>query len=163
MVHNIVFEPNPMLHKRSVDVELKEISTKEMQKFIKDMVETMYVKDGVGLAAVQVGRPMQLCVIAKNYNALNEHEDLCLINPTWTKLSLFKGLDEEGCLSVPGIYGQVKRYLKIKVRALDKNGQPLEFAAENFFARIIQHEVDHLNGILFIEKAKNLHKINKEL
>jgi peptide deformylase len=125
------------------------------------MVETMYAKDGVGLASVQVGESKQLCVIAKNYNTLNKKQDLCLINPSWTKLSVFKAWDEEGCLSVPGVYGKVKRYTKIKVQALDSNGKLLEFVAEDFFARIIQHEVDHLNGILFIEKAKNLHQIDK--
>jgi len=163
MIYDIVMEPNPMLHRRSEDVDVQKISSKEMQKFIKDMVETMYVKDGVGLASVQVGNPIQLFVLAKNYNTLNKHEDLCLINPTWTKLSIRKGWDEEGCLSVPGVYGKVRRYLKIKVKAFDKNGQPVEFIAEDFFARIIQHEVDHLNGHLFIEKAKDLHKIKKEL
>ncbi len=160
MVYDIVFEPNAILHKRSADVDPKKINSREMQRFIKDMVETMYIKDGVGLAAVQVGTSLQLCVIAKAYNTLNEREDLCLINPNWKKLSIFQDWDEEGCLSVPGIYGKVKRYKKIKVTALDKNGKPLEFVAENFFARIIQHEVDHLNGHLFIEKAKDLRTVD---
>ncbi len=163
MVYDIIIEPNPILHQRSADVVISEIPTKEIQKFIKDMVETMYVKDGVGLAAVQVNKPIQLLTIVKEYNDLNKKEDLCLINPSWTKASAFKAWDEEGCLSVPEVYGKVKRYTKIKVKALDKNGKPIEFVAEKFFARIIQHEVDHLNGILFIEKAKDLHKIKKEL
>ena len=162
MIYDIVFEPNTILHKRSADVGLKDIGTREMQKFIKDMVETMYVKDGVGLAAVQVGKSIQLCVIAKNFNTLNTKEDLCLINPSWAKMSVFKDWDEEGCLSVPGVYGKVKRYKKIKVKALDKNGKSLEFVAEGFFARIVQHETDHLNGHLFIEKAKDLRHIDKE-
>ncbi len=160
MVYDIVFEPNPILHKRSLDIDSKEIGSREMQKFIKDMIETMYVKDGVGLAAVQVGKSIQLCVIAKAYNSLNNHEDLCLINPSWKKMSVFQDWDEEGCLSVPGVYGKVKRYKKIHVKALDKHGQPLDFVAEGFFARIIQHECDHLNGHLFIEKAKNLRTID---
>jgi peptide deformylase len=162
MIYDIVFEPNPILHKRSSDIDPQEISTKEMQKFVKDMVETMYAKDGVGLAAVQVGVSKQLCVIAKEYNELNKRKCLTLINPTWVKLSNTTAWDEEGCLSVPGIYGQVKRYTKIKVKALDEHGKPLEFVAENFFARIVQHEADHLNGTLFIEKAKNLHKLDQD-
>ena len=161
MIYDIVFEPNPILHRRSEVLTLTEIKTAEMQRFIKDLVETMYVKDGVGLAAVQVGKSSQLCVIAKNFNELNKKQDLCLINPTWTKVSRHTAWDEEGCLSVPGLYGKVKRYTTIKVMALDLNGQPLEFIAEDFFARIIQHEADHLNGILFIEKAKDLHKFEK--
>ena len=162
MVYEIVFEPNPILHKRSADIDPKKISSRETQKFIKDMVETMYVKDGVGLAAVQVGESKKLCVIAKAYNALNTREDLCLLNPTWKKLSIFQEWDEEGCLSVPGVYGKIKRYKKIQVKALDENGKPLEFVAEGFFARIVQHECDHLNGHLFIEKAKDLRTVDKE-
>lgn len=161
MVYDIVIEPIPMLHKRSLDVDPKDIKSREMQKFIKDMVETMYVKDGVGLAAVQVGRPIQLCVIGKNYNPFGK-DDLCLINPVWTKLSITKEWDEEGCLSVPGVYGKIKRYKKIKVSALDKNGKKLEFIAEDFFARIVQHECDHLGGHLYIEKAKDFRHVDKE-
>ncbi len=160
MIYDIVFDPNPILHKRSSDIDPKEISGKEMQKFVKDMVDTMYAKDGVGLAAVQVGVGKQLCVIAKEYNELTKRKCLTLINPTWVKLSSKTAWDEEGCLSVPGIYGKVKRYTKIKVKALDEHGKELEFIAEDFFARIIQHEADHLNGTLFIEKAKDLRKID---
>lgn len=161
MIYTIVKEPNPLLHKRSLDVEKKTIPTKEFQTLIKDMVETMYAKDGVGLAAVQIGKSLQLCVIAKAYNTLDPKHDLCLINPKWTKLSIHKTWDEEGCLSVPGIYGKIKRYTNIKVTALSFKGEPLEFEAHDFFARIIQHEADHLNGELFIEKAKDLHKVEK--
>ena len=161
MVYDIVFEPNPILHKRSADVDPVEITSREMQKFIKDMVETMYLKDGVGLASVQVGRSIQLCVIAKKFNPITK-DDLCLINPVWSKLSIAKEWDEEGCLSVPGVYGKIKRYKKIKVTALDKKGSKLEFIAEDFFARIVQHECDHLNGHLYIEKAKDLRRVDKE-
>jgi peptide deformylase len=161
MVYDIVFEPTAMLHARSADVNPAEIKTREMQKFIKDMIETMYIKDGVGLAAVQVGRPIQLFTLIKTFNTLDPTEDLCLINPSWKKLSLLKSPDEEGCLSVPRIFGKIKRYKKIKVTALNKKGEKIEFIAENFFARIIQHEVDHLNGHLYIEKATGLHRVEK--
>jgi len=159
MVYDIVMEPHPMLHEPSAPVTPDEIKSREMQKFIKDMVETMYVKNGVGLAAVQVGRPIQLFTLIKEYNNLNKREDLVLFNPTWKKLSLRALTDEEGCLSVPKIYGQRKRVAKIYVTGLDKNGKKIEFIAENFFARIIQHEVDHLNGHLYIEKATSLRKV----
>lgn len=157
MVLNIVIDPSPILHSPSTPVSKEEILSRETQKLIKDMMETMYVKNGVGLAAVQIGRPIQLFVLAKNYNDLNRHEDLCLFNPSWSKLSMFQNSDEEGCLSVPGLYGQRKRYSKILVNGTDKNGRDLEFTAEHFFARIIQHEIDHLNGHLFNEKATKLH------
>ena len=162
MIYDITYEPNPILHKRSADIDPKEIGTKDMQKFFKDMVETMYAKNGVGLAAVQVGISKQLCVIVKEYNELSKRKCLTLINPTWVKLSSKTDSDEEGCLSVPGIYGRVKRYTNIKVKAFDEHGKQLEFIAEGFFARIIQHEADHLNGTLFIEKAKDLHRIDKD-
>ncbi len=162
MIYDIVFEPNEILHRRSADLTPEEIKTPAMQKFIVDMVETMYAKDGVGLAAVQIGKSIQLCVIAKAYNELNKAKDLCLTNPTWTKISRHTNWDEEGCLSVPGIYGKVKRYTNLKVKALNSQGRPFEFIAQDFFARVIQHEADHLNGTLFIEKAKDLHKFEKK-
>lgn len=159
MVYDIVTDPDPRLHKPSEPVPLEKIKTREMQKFIKDMVETMYVKNGVGLAAVQVGRPIQLCIIVKQFNDLDNREDLCLINPTWKKLTIVKQSDEEGCLSLPGTYGLRKRYTRIGVEAFNKNGDKIQFVAEDFFARIIQHELDHLNGHLFVEKATKIHKV----
>lgn len=162
MVYEIVTDPNPILHEPSSLVSVSDISTPKIQKLIKDMVETMYVKNGVGLAAVQVGKPLQVFVLAKNYNSLNRHEDLCLINPNWKKMSLFQKSDEEGCLSVPGIYGQRKRYTKIIVTGFNKKGEELEFTAEDFFARIIQHEIDHLNGHLYVEKATKLHRVKDD-
>lgn len=160
MVYDLVYEPAPLLHKRLADIDPADLSKREMQKFCKDMIETMYVKDGVGLAANQVGKDLQLCTIVKQYNALSP-EDLVLINPSWTKVDKHQAWDEEGCLSVPGKYGKIKRYTKIKVKALDKKGNSLEFVAEDFFARIIQHECDHLNGHLYIEKAKDIHDAGK--
>lgn len=162
MIYPIVTDPHPILHQRSADVDPSAIPTKEMQTFVADMIETMYVADGVGLAAVQVGKSMQLCVIAKDF-VPGKKKDLCLINPTWTKLSVKKNWDEEGCLSVPGVFGKVQRYTHIKVRALNEKGEQLEFEAEGFFARIVQHECDHLNGTLFIEKAKDLRRPGREL
>lgn len=158
MIYPIVFDPNDILHAPAAKVPPENITTREMQKFFKDMVETMYVKDGVGLAAVQVGKALQVCTIIKTFNALNPREDLVLINPTWEKVSRHTEWDEEGCLSVPGWYGKIKRYTTIKVRAFGVNGKPLEFVAKDFFARIVQHEVDHLVGHLYVERAKDLHK-----
>jgi len=161
MILKIITDPNPILHKKGADLTGADLKSDKIQKLIADMAETMYSSDGVGIAAPQVEQSIQLCVIAKQYNALNANKDLVLVNPVWVKQSVLKKTDEEGCLSVPNIYGQVKRYTKIKVKALDKTGRPVDFIAKDFSARVIQHEVDHLNGILFIEKAKNLHKIEK--
>ena len=159
MLLEVTLEPNPILHKKSRDLTVDELISPAIKKLIKNMVETMYVKDGVGIAAPQVGESVQLCVIAKQFSPLNNNEDLILINPVWKKTSILKTWDIEGCLSVPFIYGEVKRYNKIKVQALNQYGEKIEFKAKDFPARIVQHEVDHLSGILFIEKAKKLRKL----
>jgi len=161
MILKIITDPNPILHKVGAQIAPADLKSEKIKELIADMAETMYSSDGVGIAAPQVNESIQLCVIAKQYNPLNANEDLVLVNPVWVKQSILKKTDEEGCLSVPNIYGQVKRYTKIKVKALDQSGRPIEFIAKDFSARVIQHEVDHLNGILFVEKAKNLHKIER--
>lgn len=154
----IITEPSPILHRVSKQVALGEIGSKKIQELIADLVETLYAQDGVGIAAPQVNVSLQVCIISKNANK-DKAKDVVLINPKWEKASVIKEWDEEGCLSVPKIYGQVKRFKKIKVMAYDESGKKIQFIAEGLFARVIQHEVDHLNGILFIEKAKNLHKM----
>lgn len=155
MILDIIIEPNDILHKKSAPLALNQISDAKISRLIKDMIETMHAKDGIGLAAPQIGQSLSLCIIAKQYTP-EKKADLVLINPEWEKLSRRTGMDEEGCLSVPDTFGKVKRYKKIKVLAQNFKGKKTEFQAEDFFARIIQHEVDHLNGILFIEKAKTL-------
>lgn len=162
MLLNILTEPNSRLRARAKEIDLERFNKTELKHLIANMVETMYLKDGVGLAAPQVDESVRLFVISKIY-APGQKEELVLINPTWEKLSIFKVWDEEGCLSVPGLYGQVKRFKKIKVRGLNAKGQMVEFVAENFLARIVQHEVDHLDGVLFIDKAKGLHAVEKNL
>ncbi|MFA6548276.1 MAG: peptide deformylase [Candidatus Magasanikbacteria bacterium] len=159
MLLEITLEPNPILHKKGRDLTVAELATPEIKKLIKNMIDTMYLKDGVGIAAPQVDKSLQICVIAKNFSPLNKDEDLVLINPVWKKTSILKAWDSESCLSVPFIYGEVKRYTRIKVQALNQHGEKIEFKAKDFPARIIQHEIDHLNGILFIEKARKLQKM----
>lgn len=159
MLLPVITEPNAILHKRGADVDTATLSTPEMKKLLQDMIDTMYAKDGVGLAAPQINKSLQICVIAKEY-APNKKNELILINPTWEKISKRQGWDTEGCLSVPGIFGEVKRYKDIKVKAVSPEGTPLDFEAHDFFARIIQHETDHLNGILFISKARDLHTVD---
>jgi len=122
----------------------------------------MYAKDGVGIAAPQVGESIQVCAIAKDFTA-DKKSDLILINPIWEKKSIKRAWGEEGCLSVPNIFGKVKRCKKILITALDTAGKPIKIEAEDFFARIVQHEIDHLNGILFVDKAKDLYEVDKKL
>ncbi len=160
MILSITTEPNPLLHQVSKNLTAEEINSKETKEFVGNLIDTMYAKDGVGIASVQVGNPIQLCVIAKDFTP-EKSSDLILINPNFTKASILREWGEEGCLSVPNIYGSVRRFKKIKVSALNMSGKKIEFIATDFFARIIQHEIDHLNGILFIEKAKKLHTFEK--
>lgn len=146
----ILTEGDKKLRKKSVPVN--QPFTSELQDFIKDMIETMYQADGVGLAAPQVGHNLRLFVVA------SKKGPLVMINPALSKKSLRKQIEEEGCLSVPGVYGLVKRHRSVTVTYLDKRGEKQVQRAEGFFSRVIQHETDHLDGILFIERA---HKITK--
>lgn len=159
MTLEITTIPNPILRQTAKPIDTKTIADPEFQKFLDDLVETMYVKDGVGIAAPQVNRSIQVCVITKKYSTYEKGQDLVLINPFWEKLTRLQTKEEEGCLSIPHIVGKVKRYKKIKVRALDRRGKPIEFEANGFFARIAQHEIDHLNGILFIDRTEELFEI----
>jgi len=156
--------PSKSLHERSTEVDHVLLSQASTHQFINDLLETMHLKDGVGLAAPQVGKNIRICVInsigtkevmdEKHQPTINH--DLVLINPIWQKISRKQVYDLEGCLSVPKIYGKVKRYKDIVVKATDIHGKEIKIEAHGFFARVIQHEVDHLDGVLFIEKAKDL-------
>lgn len=156
MVLPIVQHPNEVLTTRSKEVDLSFVVSDEAKKLVQDMIETMYHAKGVGLAAPQIGLGIRLCVITKQYTP--DQKDLVLFNPTWEKTSRKKVADNEGCLSVPYTFGRVKRLKNIKVTAINENGEKISFEANDFFARIVQHEVDHLNGELFIFKAKDIHE-----
>jgi len=133
----------PILRGKALPV--KEIDP-EILNLIKDMAETMYTDSGVGLAAPQVGVPKRIIVIDGEEEGL-----MVLINPILVK-SEGELIEEEGCLSIPGIYSQVKRASKVTVRALNENGDPIEMTKESLAARALQHEIDHLDGILFIDR-----------
>ena len=118
--------------------------TDEIRRLAADMIETMHVAQGIGLAAPQVGRTERLTVVD-----VDEHK-LVLINPEILHTD-GTAKAEEGCLSIPDIYGDVERPAQVRVRALDVNGDPLEIDADGLFARCLQHEIDHLHGKLFID------------
>ncbi len=145
-VLKIIINPNPILRQKSSPVNTKIISSLEYQQLYQDMTTTMLKKDGVGLAAPQIGKNIRLIVI--NYDKII----YTLINPVITKKSWAKSITEEGCLSVPNVFGNVSRHKKINIIYLDKHGNKQKLLAENMLARIIQHEIDHLDGILFIDK-----------
>lgn len=144
----IIIHPNPILRKKSQKVT--SILSDELQKLIPQMIETMKAKNGVGLAAPQIGQNIRLLVVS------HKDQDLVVINPKILKKSLLKEWDEEGCLSIPHRYGQVKRHKSITIKYLNESGQEQTLKANGLLARIIQHEIDHLDGILFIDKAKDL-------
>jgi peptide deformylase len=139
--------PNPVLQKVAKKIDVKKIATKEFQKFLDGMAETMIVSKGIGLAAPQVGRLDRVFVVNTKDGALP------WINPKIVTRSIKKDVAEEGCLSIPKVYGKVKRAYQIKMKALDKDGVEQTIIAKGLYARVIQHEIDHLDGVLFIEKA----------
>lgn len=135
---------NPILRKKSVDI--KEISP-DIEILIGDMIETLNDSDGVGLAAPQVNRNIRLIIVK------HKDDDLALLNPEIIKKSWKKNDGEEGCLSLPGVNGIVRRHSKVVVKAKNKNFKDVEIVGRGMLARILQHEIDHLDGILFIDKA----------
>ena len=149
--------PTASLREKSKEIDLDFLLSAETQKLIDEMIPKMYESDGIGLAAPQVGHNIRVCIIGKESDKKLK-EDLVLVNPVWEKTSRKKKADMEGCLSVPNTFGKVVRYARISVDALDRNGKKLAFEAKNFLARVIQHEVDHLDGVLFIDKATDICK-----
>lgn len=157
MILPIVTRPNPILTTPTRPVSPAELTTEKIKKLIADMTDTMYAADGVGIAANQVNVNMAITVIAKKFAGTTK--DLVLVNPVWKKNTRKQVYDTEGCLSVPGVTGEVKRYTEITVNALTATGKPIAFIAYDYLARIVQHETDHLNGILFIDKARKVTNI----
>ncbi len=145
----IITFPDPFLRKKTEPIIDFDLSLEEL---VADMVETMYEAPGIGLAANQIGACCKLMLVDTSEDRENKaaREYLVLANP---EIVASQGcqIDEEGCLSVPDLTAKVKRFQKITLRAQDIKGRPLEFEAEDHFARVIQHELDHLNGILFLD------------
>ena len=148
----ILTEPNKILRQQSLPVEKVD---GELQKLIDDMLETMYAAPGIGLAAIQVGVPKRIIVldIASKDEPKNP---MCFINPEIIEKSETNSSYEEGCLSVPGQFAEIDRPSKCYLKYLDYYGQPKELKAEGMLATCIQHEMDHLEGILFIDYLSKL-------
>ena len=142
--------PEPTLRQRSKEVDPKELEKPEFQAWLDDLVDTMYVADGVGIAAPQTGRTIRIFV------AVDDKTPHILVNPVIRKKSFRRVDGEEGCLSVPGKYGIVSRHRSVRMDALDRHGKKITFNVKGFFARVLQHELDHLDGTLFIDRAKKV-------
>jgi peptide deformylase len=155
----------PVLRRKADPIDRHEIGSDRIQTLIDDMIETMHDADGAGLAAPQVYESIQLCVIEVDKNPRYPQFEAIpltvLINPIVTPLvaetDALAAEDSfqmyEGCLSVPGVRGQVTRPRKVRVEALDRDGQPLDFVWESFRAVVVQHETDHLNGTLYVDRV----------
>lgn len=136
---------SPVLRKKAqpiVDV------TEEIVALAQDMLETMHAFSGIGLAGNQVGVPLRIITVVHP----ETREDLVVINPEIVAMSTERELGEEGCLSIPEVYGKVERALRVTVRGMDLRGKEVEIAAQGLLARIFQHEIDHLDGVLFVDR-----------
>lgn len=153
---DIVKVPSPILRQKSRPVT---DFGPDFQKLVADMFDTLQVADGVGLAAPQIGLPLQLAVIETMPDVDDEGNEIegsrdrfVIANPeiVWTSRETLDGV--EGCLSIPGYLGEVERYESIRVRAQDQHGRKIRLRLNRWTARIFQHEIDHLNGILYIDR-----------
>lgn len=146
----ILCYPDPRLYKTAAPVAVVD---ERIRNLVRDMAETMYAAPGVGLAATQVDVHERVIVIDVSEDG---NELLVLINPEITWKSDETKRFEEGCLSVPDVYDEVERAAEVRVRALDENGTPFEFEADGLLAVCVQHEIDHLDGKVFVEYLSRL-------
>lgn len=177
MIPEIVQNGAPVLRKKAVEVPLSEIGSLKIKKILKDMASALFTQDdGVAIAAPQIGVSLRIFLVAKAVLDMPEHIEernkvehrkelkqgagcLTFINPVITKLSRDKAILDEGCLSVRPLYGKIKRSRKATIQAYDETGNFFERGASGLLAQIFQHETDHLEGVLFIDKATNLREM----
>jgi len=165
---SIVQKNDPVLRQKAKAIPIEEITKPKIQKILTDMKEALESQiDGVAIAAPQIGQALQIFVISGRATAIAKGEDpekkrypeMIFINPKITKLSRSKADMEEGCLSVRYLYGKVTRSKKAFIEAYDENGKYFTRGGSGLLAQIFQHETDHLNGVLFIDSAKNIHEL----
>jgi peptide deformylase len=150
----IIKMDNPVLHQKAKKVRKTDDS---IQKLIDNMIETMHDIEGLGLAAPQVGVPLQVVVI----QLPDKEEAITLINPEVVKISEETEMMTEGCLSLPGYNGEVKRSTSITVKARDRQGKPIRIKGEGLIAQALQHETDHINGIVFVDHLESMDELRK--
>ena len=165
-LRKIVTLPDPVLKRKAHTVNQFD---KNLHALLDDMVETMRDAPGVGLAAPQIGLSERIIVI--EYYERPEDEDVeeapkkvwAVINPEIVKASEEMLMGVEGCLSIPGLLGEVERHAEVQVKGLNRHGKPMKVKAKGWLARIFQHEIDHLSGVLFTERATRLWKPQQEV
>ncbi len=160
------------MRQKTADFDFGKFTKKEINDLIKKMRETMIKAKGIGLSANQIGLNFKMFIVlipktpsfnTDSVNAITNAQEkfYAIFNPEIIKFSKKTSVMEEGCLSVPGVYGEVERPEKITLIGQNKNGEKIKIKAEGLLARVFQHETDHLNGILFIDKCKNVYAIKK--
>ena len=154
MLRKILIEPDPILRKKCEPLEKVNVNTK---KLLDDMLETMYAAPGIGLAAVQIGILKRIVVIDISKSE-EKKNPLFFINPQIVNQSKKTSIYEEGCLSLPGQFAEIERPAECTLKYIDYNGKEKELKADGLLATCIQHEVDHLDGILFIDYLSKLKK-----
>jgi peptide deformylase len=152
-IKKILTEPDPFLRQKSYDVDKVD---DKIRKLMDDMLDTMYAAPGIGLAAIQVGVPYRIIVI--DLSKEEKKKPLYFINPKIISKSKSNATYEEGCLSVPGQFAEIDRPDQCHINYLDYNGSQQELSAKGLLATCIQHEMDHLEGILFIDYLSKLKK-----
>lgn len=166
-------EENKVLRETAENVA--DAKSAEIKALIGKMAEAMFKEpDGIGIAAPQIGESLRIFLVAgevvsstseelRQKGKVEDRNYLVFINPVFKKVSAKKSKDVEGCLSVRGIYGEVTRPAKLTIEYFDEYGKKHSRGASGLFARVLQHEMDHLEGTLFIDKAKNIHKVKAEI
>lgn len=148
---------HPVLRQRAVEVSREELASPEMQRFIDDLVETMHDANGAGLAAIQVHRPVRIAAIEVKDNPRYPYKPniplTILVNPVITPLTDERFENYEGCLSVPNLRGIVRRFAEVRVTGWDRHGAPFDRVARGLTAGTFQHEVDHLDGVIFVDRV----------
>ncbi len=149
MKHTVLTHPNPQLRVPAQLVDASRFGSAELKAFAEELADMMVRQDGVGLAATQLGVADRIIVVA-----MPDTGATVFVNPKIVSRSRWTFDFEEGCLSVPGVYGMVERHKKVKVKAYTVGGLPVTLSVKGLYAVVFQHEIDHLDGILFIDKVK---------
>jgi len=177
-MESIIQKENPLLRKETKEVSVEDIKSRKIETVIRRMEKALDKEDdGIAIAAPQIGESLRIFVVSKKVFEVmekekdptakmrtekEEYKNLIFINPEIIKTSKEQMLVEEGCLSVRWLYGQVKRAKKVMLKAFNQDGKSFTFGASGLMAQVFQHEIDHLNGILFIDKARGLKEIVPE-
>ncbi len=154
-VLKVVCIPDPILRQKSAEVARFD---EDLARLARDMIETMYAAPGIGLAAIQVGQPIRMLVADVNYEGEEGRNPRVFINPEILWRSEEMRVHNEGCLSVPEHYAEIERPARIRLRYQDLEGRPHEEEADGLLATCLQHEIDHLNGVLFVDYLSKLRR-----